>query len=342
MSVKLKKLEEQTLVITGGTSGIGLATAKMAAERGARVMLASRDKADLRRAVNEIRDAGGEASYVVADVAHPGQVQDVVNAVLDDYGGFDTWINNAGVSIYGRLEDVPLEDARRLFDTNYWGVVNGCVAAVPHLRRRGGALINVGSALSDRAIPLQGHYCASKHAVKGFTDALRMELEEEGAPISVTLIKPSAIDTPYPEHARNHMDVEPMNPPPVYAPEVVAEAILKCAEKPTRDVFVGAGGRLLAGLGTLAPRITDRYMEATMFEQQRSDEPTRGDDHDTLYQPLPGDVAEDGDYPGHVMQSSVYTRAALHPGWTRLGLGALGVGLALAWRSDLFRKGAPE
>lgn len=338
MKARLKKLEEQVLVITGATSGIGLATAKMAASRGARVVLASRDKADLRHAVSEIEEAGGEATFVVADVADPRQVKDIAEAALDDFGGFDTWINNAGVSMYGRLEDVPVEDARRLFDTNYWGVVNGCTAAVPHLRRRGGALINIGSALSDRAIPLQGHYCASKHAVKGYTDALRMELEEEGAPISVTLVKPSAIDTPYTEHARNYMDVEPMNPPPVYATEVVAETILKCAEKPVRDIFVGSGGRLLAGMGTLAPRLTDRYMEATMFDQQRSDEPAQARPRDTLYRPRQGDVDEEGSYPGHVMQSSVYTRAALRPSLTKLGLGALGVGLAVAVGTEMLRK----
>ena len=133
------------------------------------------------------------------------------------------------MSIYGPIADVPLADARRLFETNYWGVVHGSLAAVAQLRERGGALINVGSVLSDTTMPLQGHYSASKHAVKGFTDALRIELAEEGAPVAVVLVKPSAIDTPYPEHAGNHLGVAPKHQAPVYAPDVVAAAILDAA-----------------------------------------------------------------------------------------------------------------
>ncbi|MBA4158389.1 MAG: SDR family NAD(P)-dependent oxidoreductase, partial [Gemmatimonadetes bacterium] len=206
MKIGLKPLKEQVVVITGASSGIGLATAKLAAKRGARVVLASRSRPDLRRAVKEIQKEGGEATYVVADVSDASDVQHIADVAIREFGGFDTWVNNAGVSIYGRMEKVPVRDARQLFEVNYWGVVNGCTAAVPHLRRRGGAIINIGSVLSDRAVPLQGHYSASKHAVKGYTDALRMELEEAGAPISVTLVKPAAIDTPYTEHARNYMD----------------------------------------------------------------------------------------------------------------------------------------
>lgn len=145
MKIELKKLADQVVVITGASSGIGLATAKMAAERGARVVLASRDDEDLRRAVDEIRGQGGRATHVVADVADFEAVRGIVDAAIREFGGFDTWVNNAGVPIYGRIEEVMLDGARRLFETNYWGVVNGSLAALPQLKQHGGALINVGS-----------------------------------------------------------------------------------------------------------------------------------------------------------------------------------------------------
>lgn len=340
MSVSLRKLSEQVMVITGASSGIGLTTAKMAAKRGARVVLASRDEEGLRRAVEEIRAAGGEAAFVVADVGDLAAVQGIADTAVREFGGFDTWVNNAGVSVYGKILEVPVEDARRVFETNYWGVVNGSIVAVPHLQERGGALINVGSVLSDRAVPLQGHYSASKHAVKGFTDALRMELEKDGVPVAVTLIKPSAIDTPYPEHARNYMESEPQTPPPVYSPEEVARTILECAERPKREVTVGGGGRVLSAMGHLAPRLMDRSMEATMFSAQKTDRPRRPGRTDALYRPEPGSGRERGGYPGHVMRSSLYTRAALHPGRTLLGLSVLGLTLAVAVGSSLGR--SPE
>jgi short-subunit dehydrogenase len=330
MGIQLKKLSEQVLVITGASSGIGLTTAKMAAKRGARVVLAARDEEGLRQAVEEIKAEGGKAAYVVADVADPEALKEVVDLAVAEFGGFDTWANNAGVSIYGRITETPVEDARQLFDTNYWGLVNGSLKAVQHLKKSGGVLINIGSIVSDRAVPLQGHYSASKHAVKGFTDALRMELEEEGAPISVTLIKPAAIDTPYPEHARNYMESEPTLPPPVYAPEEVARAILHCAERPKRDVTVGGGGRMLAAMGNMAPRLSDRLMESTMFNMQKKDRSSGQDRTDSLYRPEHGSGREHGDYEGHVMGSSLYTRAALHPGLTLLGLAAFGLTLFVA------------
>ncbi|HKG77848.1 MAG TPA: SDR family oxidoreductase, partial [Pyrinomonadaceae bacterium] len=215
MNVKLKKLSDQVIVITGASSGIGLVTARMAAKHGARLVLNARNEEALRRVCDEINATGGEAVHVAGDVGQFDDVQNIADKAIRRFGGFDTWINNAGVSIYGRMLDQSLDDQRRLFDTNYWGVVHGSVVACAHLRIKGGALINVGSVLSDVAIPIQGTYCATKHAVKGYTDALRLELEEEGAPVSVTLIKPSTIDTPYVHHAKNLMPVEPMNPPPV-------------------------------------------------------------------------------------------------------------------------------
>ena len=209
MNITLKPLDEQVIVITGASSGIGLVTAKTAAREGARVVLAARNEADLERAVGEIRDAGGRAAYQVADVSDPAQVERVAECAVHEFGGIDTWVNNAGVGVYGRIMDVSLDDMRRQFDVIYWGTVHGSRTAVQHLRARGGALLNVASAVADRAIPLQGNYCAAKHAIKAFTDALRMELEEEGVPISLTLVKPGSMDTPLFEKAKSYMGVEP-------------------------------------------------------------------------------------------------------------------------------------
>ena len=308
MSVKLKQVGEQVIVITGASSGIGLATAEMAAESGARVVLSSRHETELRKAVDGIRSRGGRAMYVVADVADAAAVQDIARQAVEEFGTIDTWINNAGISIYGKATDVPLDDKRRLFDVNFWGVVHGCRAAIPHMRRRGGAIINIGSIVSDRAVPLQGAYSASKHAVKGYTDALRMELEYDGLPISLSLVKPAAINTPFLEHARTYMESEPEFPPPVYAPEEVARAILRCAERPTRDVTVGGSGKVITAMGTLAPRLTDLYMEAMMFRQQQKDQPPHG--LDSLYEPQ-RDGRRRGTTERYMMRRSAYTRAAL-------------------------------
>jgi len=333
MHSRLKRLEDQVIVITGASSGIGLVTARMAAKRGvAGIVLNSRNEESLRAITDEINNSGSEAIYVVGDVGRLDDVRRVGEEAVKHFGEFHTWLNNAGVSIYGAVLDQSLEDQRRLFDTNYWGVVHGSTVACDHLRRSGGALINLGSVLSDRALPMQGTYCASKHAVKGYTDALRMELEKDGLPISVTLIKPSSIDTPYIRHAKNLMNVEPMNPPPVYAPETVAEAIIHCAQHREREVVVGAAGMALSELGHHAPRLTDNLMKATMFDLQKSDKPTSPDRQDGLHMPyIDGD--ERNGYPGHVAQSSVYTNATLHPKITA-ALCVASLGLSAYWLSQ--------
>jgi short-subunit dehydrogenase len=332
MNFKLKKLSDQVIVITGASSGIGLVTARMAAKRGARLILNARNSVALQLVCDEINETGGEAIPVVGDVGRFEDVKKIADETIRRFGGFDTWVNNAGVSIYGRMLDQSLEDQRRLFETNYWGVVHGSLVACAHLRNKGGTLINVGSVLSDVAIPIQGTYCASKHAVKGYTNALRLELEKEGAPISVTLIKPSTIDTPYTQHAKNLMPVEPQNPPPVYAPEPVAEAILHCAEHPERDVFVGGGGKVLAEAEHYAPRLTDKMIEAAMFDVQQSDRPKPNNRRDSLYSPSK-DGEERGGYPGHVAESSVYTKAKLHPVIASSLIAGLGLAAFAGWRS---------
>jgi NAD(P)-dependent dehydrogenase (short-subunit alcohol dehydrogenase family) len=234
-------------------------------------------------------------------------------------------------------------------DVNFWGAVHGCRAAVPRLVERardgyGCALVNVGSVLSDRAIPLQGIYCATKHALKAYTDALRMELEAEGAPVSVSLVKPASIDTPFYAHARNYMDVAPNPIPPVYAPEVAARAILRCTERPTRHVFAGGAGKALSAIGEGAPRATDRVMERTLFDLQRSDRPASEQGPDNLWEPGVEGGAERLPYDGHVAESSAYTRAAQQPGLTALVAAGLGLALvaALGTRAAGSREGVRD
>ena len=328
MQIQLKPIDEQVVVITGASSGIGLVTAKMAARAGACVVLAARNEGDLRRAVDEIRAAGGRAAYQAVDVADPDQVARIGDATVREFGRIDTWVNNAAVAVYGRVMDLDLRDMRRQFDVIYWGHVHGSRVAVPHLRKQGGALINVASALADRAIPLQGNYCAAKHAIKAFTDALRMELEEEGAPISVTLVKPGSIDTPMFEKSKTYLGVEPQPVPPVYAPEVVAEAILYCAQHRVRDIIAGGMGKMLS-LANDFPHLADKYMLRTTFDSQKTGRPV-GNRPSNLYAPVAHDGGERGrNWTGRTKSTSFYTTAALHPGLTTT-VAAAGLGLLAA------------
>jgi hypothetical protein len=230
---------------------------------------------------------------------------------------------------------------RQLFETNFWGMVYGSLVAASNMKSRGGAIINIGSTLSDRAIPLQGIYCASKHAAKGFTDALRMELETDGFPISVTLIKPSAIDTPYKDHAKNYLGIQPENPPPVYAPDTVAEAILHSAGNSDRDLFVGGcrEGSVDTWANTL-PRLTDRIMEATMVGQTANGGEADSDRSlESLYEPNDSRLSERGNYNGHVAESSLYTKASMHPvlTGTALALGAASIAYTLYAKAEFAR-----
>jgi short-subunit dehydrogenase len=284
MSFHFKPIDKQVIVITGASSGIGLATAELAAQRGAKLVLVARSERTLQEIAARLQAQGAEAIAVPADVASREALELAAEAAVLRFGRIDTWVNDAGVAIYGRLEEVSDGDSRRLFETNFWGTVYGSLVALRHLRPNGGALINVGSEVSEAIIPLQGMYTASKHAVKGFTDALRVEVEElDEAPVSITLIQPTAVDTPYPEHARNYMSSEPKLPTPQIDPQDVAEAILKAATEGGRDVKVGAMATLNTAMAKVAPSLGDK-MAARQAGRQQRDEPPRHPEG-TLYRP---------------------------------------------------------
>jgi short-subunit dehydrogenase len=336
--LRLKPLNQQTIVITGASSGIGLATARLAAQSGARVFLIARNGEALEQIVQDLRNRGARADYAVADVGKLEEMEAAARKVESAFGGFDSWVNDAGTSIYAELERLPLADHHRLFETNYWGVVHGSIIAAKALRQRGsGAIINVGSVLSDRAMMLQGAYSATKHAVRAFTDALRMELERNGAPISVTLIKPSGIETGFQDHARNYLDSPGVRvPPPAYEPALVARAILHACAHRKREIVVGFGGHAIALMGTLFPRTTDLVMEAIGYPIQMSNKRPKASRADNLYQPREDGTEKSLTRPvAPVRKTSLFLEAQLHPAMTAAalaGLGALVIGASAARR----------
>ena len=331
MSIKLKKLNEQVMVITGATSGIGLATARMAADGGAHLVLAARDGDALDTLALELRQRGADVATVAADVGNPADVAHIGQVAMERFGRVDTWVNNAGISVYGKNEAVALEDMRKVMQTNFWGVVHGSLEAVKLMKGRGGgAIVNLGSEVSDRSVPLQGTYSASKHAIKAFTESLRMELHKEDAGISLTVVKPSAIATPFPNHAKSYMEHEPDLPAPNYAPELVAQAIVHAAQVPERDLYVGSHAKLTSMAGYLMPRAVDRFMTRTMFGRQQSDQPNSSVRRDALHTPDAAyELRQRNDSDHRVVERSPYTAFEMRsvPAKTVL----LGGALLAAW-----------
>ena len=327
--MNLKPLNEQVVVITGGSSGIGLATARMAAREGATVVIVARGEDGLKSAADRIRSAGGKCNYLCADVGSRDQVRGVVEAVLEKHGRFDTWVSNAGVAVYTKLEDLSDEDHRRVFETNYWGVVHCATEALPHLKQHGGALITTGSISSQMPAPVLSSYTASKYAVKGYIDSLRLELMHENAPVSVTLIQPSGINTPFGEHALNQMEGRAMVPPPVYSPDLVAEAICRAAQHPTRDKIVGGAGRSMTLLANLAPGLADRVFSSAFFKLALDkDNPKRAGDGGVPRSGGEGDIY--GEQSEWMRETSVYSTLRRHPALSAVALLGLGTGL-LGW-----------
>ena len=334
VSGMVRDLGEQVVVLTGASSGIGRDTALEFARRGAKLVLAARNREALDTLVGEVERLGGSAVAVATDVSDYDQLAELASQAVERFGRIDTWVNNASVSTYGTVEQMDVQEIRRVIEVNLLGEIYGMKAALPHLRRSGGTIINVSSTLGKRAVALQAAYCAAKHGVVAFGEALRLELRHAKVPVAVVDVLPSSINTPLFEHARSKLGVMPQPIPPVYEPRVVTEAIVGAAQQPVREVFAGLAGRVVAAAQRISPELVDWYLlgPGRIFDSQHTDRPDDG--RDNLDQPIPGPGRTTGQFGRRSKSTSLYTRwLGLHPARARLAGGvALAAGLAaLRW-----------
>lgn len=328
--MKLKPIDEQVVVVFGASSGIGRGTALRLAEEGARVVVAARDSEGLQSLISEIRNRGGEAIPVVADAAVFHQVKAVADRAVEEFGRLDTWVHSAAVTLYAPFEETTPEEFARVIDVNLIGAAHGAMAALPHIRHEGrGALIFLSSVEGERALPLQSAYAASKHGLIGFVDALRLELMQEGVPISVTTVMPATIDTPLYDKARSKLGVKPRGYPPVYDPKVAVDAVVYAAAHPIRDIVAGGGARMLTGMHMMSRSMTDRFLAATGSELQRTDQPKAKDEPGNLFEPIAGHATVSGGFGAEARPSSAYTWMEMHPSARRAIYWGVGGGLAL-------------
>ena len=309
-------------MVTGASSGIGRATAEMLAQAGSSVVAAARSERALRSLEDRSRDLAGEIIAQPTDVTDEEAVWALAATTTNRFGRIDAWVNAAAVAMYATVEDTQPDEMRRILDVNVVGTANGIRAALPVMERQGGGtIVNIGSVESRRALPLQSAYAASKHAVRGLTDALRAELAHRGSPVRLTLVMPSAMNTPFFRHARSKLGVVPQPFPPVYEPETVAEAILHAVRHPVRDVVVGGGGTGLALIERMSPRLLDAALSLPFIGRglQRTEIPDDG--RDNLDAPIDEPGRIHGEWGDMARRRSWYTSlVGLHPVPARLAL----------------------
>jgi short-subunit dehydrogenase len=334
-----EQLAGRVIVITGASSGIGRAVAVRCARMQANLVLVAREPQALEETLVQVRAEGGTAMAMPGDVSDWAFISQVADRTAAAWGKIDVWINAAAAALYGALDEVTVEEFRRVIDVNLLGTVYGVKAALPYMQRaQAGTIINVGSVLSQRAVPLQSSYVASKHAIRGFTDALRMELMDAHPGIHVTLVMPSSINTPFFTHARSHMGVRPQPIPPVYDAETAADVIVNAIFTHPRDAYVGGSAIGFVLLQKISPGLLDRLMTFRRlgFRLQQTDRPEDSTQSDALFSPTQGTHRVDGEF-SHLTKPSMYSTAAAAKADSRLIAGVLMlVGLAIG--SQILRR----
>jgi short-subunit dehydrogenase len=317
--------ESEVVVITGASAGVGRATAREFGKHGARVALLARNEEGLEGARKEVEVAGGEALPIPTDVADPEQVEAAAERVEQELGPIDVWVNDAIAVIFSPFKDIELEDFKRSTEVCYLGTVYGTRSALNRmLPRDRGTIVQVGSALAYRAIPLQSAYCGSKHAIRGFTDSVRTELLHEESGVHITMVQLPAVNTPQFDLSKTNLPKHPQPVPPIYQPEVPARAIYWAAHQRRREVRVGLSSTLVIAGNKLLPGFGDWYLAKTGYSSQQTDEPVDRDRPSNLYDPVPGDHGAHGIFDEQSHEESPQLWATEHLGLLALA-GATGV-----------------
>lgn len=330
--MKLKPIHEQVVVIVGANSGIGRETALRFAARGAKVVVAGRSLPALTELAREIQLRGGDATAIAADVSRFEQMQALAEHAVERYGCIDTWVHAAAVSVYAPFQETRPAEFRRVIEVNLIGQAFGAMAALPYLKRTGGALIPIASVESKRAFPLHSVYSASKHGMIGFIDALRVELMHDRTPVSVTTVLPAGINTPFFDKTLTRLGVKPRPSPPVYESGLVADAVLYAAEHPVREIYVGGAGKSMEWLHILSPDLADWLLSRFGYRPQLTKQPKTDQAPNNLYEHLEGYDRVHGTFGQEAREMSIFTGLETHPG-VRWVLLAVMAGIAYAFLS---------
>jgi NAD(P)-dependent dehydrogenase (short-subunit alcohol dehydrogenase family) len=324
-------MESLVAAITGASSGVGRATAQQLAREGATVGLIARGPEALAATAVEVESLGGRPLVLECDVADPEAVEDAAARLQSEHGEIDVWVNNAMSTVFAPAWEITAEEFRRVTEVTYLGVVNGTLSALRRMRARDrGTIVQVGSALAYRGIPLQSAYCACKHAIQGFTESLRCELMHEGSSVRVTMVQLPALNTPQFDTVRTRLPRHPQPVPPIYQPEVAARAIVAAAHRPARREWWVGGSTAITLLGNaVAPGIGDRYLAKTGYESQQTETPVQSGRPDNLFEPLPGARSAHGGFDRQAHSRSIQWQLTRH---RRLLAGGAGIGGSLlAW-----------
>jgi short-subunit dehydrogenase len=327
------RIERGVVVVTGATSGVGRATVRAFAERGVDLGLLARGRDALDATAGEVEAAGRRAVTVAVDVADADAVDAAASRIQDDLGPIDVWVNNAMTSVFAPFREVGAEEFRRVTEVTYLGVVYGTMAALRRmLPRDRGVIVQVGSALAYRGIPLQSAYCGAKHAIQGFNESLRCELLHDHSGVRVTMVQMPALNTPQFDVVLSRLPRKARPVPPIYQPEVAAEAIVWASEHERREVWVGGSTAATLVANSVVPGALDRYLGTTGFDAQQTDQPADPGRPANLWKPVPGDRGAHGDFDPRSHPRSAQLWATTHRAWLALGAVAGAGAAALASR----------
>lgn len=320
------------VVVTGASAGIGRAIARAFAEDGADVGVIARNREALESAQVEIERCGGRAAVCVADVADPQQVAHAADAIEQTLGAIDVWINNAMVTIVAPVQELQPDEVRRVTDVTYLGAVYGTMEALKRMRARDrGVIIQIGSVLSYRAIPLQAPYCGAKFALRGFTDSLRTELLHEGSKVRLTMLQLPAVNTPQFDWCRTRMPRAPRPVPPVFEPEMIARAAVWAARHPRRELAIGWPALKAIWGNKIAPALADRYLARNGYRAQMGSHAVRPERPDNLFQPLPGDAGAHGRFGAEARSHSMQLWLDQHRTGVLTGVAGIAAAVAMCW-----------